>query len=280
MARDRSDGSLVGRGGFTRVDLDGETLELASYDADRGRLRDPRVERGQRAWHRHRRAARSPQRCRPLRRGGGRSVATRSVATRRRAPPRCSPRTSAAPPRRRGPPRPPDVAHPQRAAPGLGPAADGAGSSRRGEAPMCPRRFSCDGGLTTARAALQFEGVATRRDGTRNGVEVTWAATQARLIRRCRHRAGPAARRRPLMGPSGWMRTPRGCPLVVMAREAVHPSRQRRKRRGRLKVVSHLQSQCPTSHSARWTSSCRSARGAGNYREPAIPPAAADRRTR
>jgi len=164
--------------------------------------------------------------------------------------------------------------------PGLGPAADGAGSSRRGEAPMCPRRFSCDGGLTTARAALQFEGVATRRDGTRNGVEVTWAATQARLIRRCRHRAGPTARRRPLMGPSGWMRTPRGCPLVVMAREAVHPSRQRRKRHGRLKVVSHLQSQCPTSHSARWTSSCRSARGAGNYREPAIPPAAADRRTR
>ena len=29
MARDRSDGSLVGRGGFTRIDLDGETvLEL------------------------------------------------------------------------------------------------------------------------------------------------------------------------------------------------------------------------------------------------------------
>src|SRR5829696_2639795 len=40
MARDRSDGSLVGRGGFTRLDLDGETvLELgwAVRDARTGR---------------------------------------------------------------------------------------------------------------------------------------------------------------------------------------------------------------------------------------------------
>ena len=40
MARDRSDGSLVGRGGFTRFDLDGETvLELgwAVRDARTGR---------------------------------------------------------------------------------------------------------------------------------------------------------------------------------------------------------------------------------------------------
>ena len=40
MARDRSDGSLVGRGGFTRIDLDGDTvLELgwAVRDARTGR---------------------------------------------------------------------------------------------------------------------------------------------------------------------------------------------------------------------------------------------------
>lgn len=41
MARDRSDGSLVGRGGFTRVDLDGETvLELGWA------VRDGRTGRG------------------------------------------------------------------------------------------------------------------------------------------------------------------------------------------------------------------------------------------
>jgi RimJ/RimL family protein N-acetyltransferase len=41
MARDRSDGSLVGRGGFTRIDLDGETvLELGWV------VRDARTGRG------------------------------------------------------------------------------------------------------------------------------------------------------------------------------------------------------------------------------------------
>lgn len=41
MARDRSDGSLVGRGGFTRVDLDGEAvLELGWV------VRDARTNRG------------------------------------------------------------------------------------------------------------------------------------------------------------------------------------------------------------------------------------------
>lgn len=41
MARDKADGSLVGRGGFTRIDLDGETvLELGWV------VRDARTARG------------------------------------------------------------------------------------------------------------------------------------------------------------------------------------------------------------------------------------------
>jgi RimJ/RimL family protein N-acetyltransferase len=53
MARDRSDGSLVGRGGFTRVDLDGETvLELgwAVRDARTGRGYATELGRAALAW--------------------------------------------------------------------------------------------------------------------------------------------------------------------------------------------------------------------------------------
>ncbi len=53
MARDRSDGSLVGRGGFTRVDLDGETvLELgwAVRDARTGRGYATEVGHAALAW--------------------------------------------------------------------------------------------------------------------------------------------------------------------------------------------------------------------------------------
>lgn len=66
-----------------------------SCDVDRGCVRDPCSERGQRAWHRDRVAARSPLRARPCqcRRDG-------SPATRGRH--RCrSPRTYVVPPRRR-----------------------------------------------------------------------------------------------------------------------------------------------------------------------------------
>jgi RimJ/RimL family protein N-acetyltransferase len=53
MARDRSDGSLVGRGGFTRVDLDGESvLELgwAVRDARTGRGYAAELGRAALAW--------------------------------------------------------------------------------------------------------------------------------------------------------------------------------------------------------------------------------------
>ena len=53
MARDRSDGSLVGRGGFTRFDLDGETvLELgwAVRDARTGRGYATELGRAALAW--------------------------------------------------------------------------------------------------------------------------------------------------------------------------------------------------------------------------------------
>src|SRR5215211_1513024 len=53
MARDRSDGSLVGRGGFTRIDLDGETvLELgwAVRDARTGRGYATELGRAALAW--------------------------------------------------------------------------------------------------------------------------------------------------------------------------------------------------------------------------------------
>jgi RimJ/RimL family protein N-acetyltransferase len=53
VARDRSDGSLVGRGGFTRIDLDGETvLELgwAVRDARTGRGYATEVGRAALAW--------------------------------------------------------------------------------------------------------------------------------------------------------------------------------------------------------------------------------------
>jgi RimJ/RimL family protein N-acetyltransferase len=53
MARDRSDGSLVGRGGFTRIDLDGETvLELgwAVRDARTGRGCATELGRAALAW--------------------------------------------------------------------------------------------------------------------------------------------------------------------------------------------------------------------------------------
>lgn len=53
MARDRSDGSLVGRGGFTRVDLDGETvLELgwAVRDARAGHGYATELGRAAIAW--------------------------------------------------------------------------------------------------------------------------------------------------------------------------------------------------------------------------------------
>ena len=53
MARDRSDGSLVGRGGFTRFDLDGETvLELgwAVRDARTGRGYAAELGRAALAW--------------------------------------------------------------------------------------------------------------------------------------------------------------------------------------------------------------------------------------
>jgi RimJ/RimL family protein N-acetyltransferase len=53
MARDRSDGSLVGRGGFTRCDLDGETvLELgwAVRDARTGRGYATELGRAALAW--------------------------------------------------------------------------------------------------------------------------------------------------------------------------------------------------------------------------------------
>lgn len=53
MARDRSDGSLVGRGGFTRIDLDGETvLELgwAVRDARTGRGYATELGRAAIAW--------------------------------------------------------------------------------------------------------------------------------------------------------------------------------------------------------------------------------------
>jgi RimJ/RimL family protein N-acetyltransferase len=53
MAHDRSDGSLVGRGGFTRVDLDGETvLELgwAVRDARAGRGFATELGRAALAW--------------------------------------------------------------------------------------------------------------------------------------------------------------------------------------------------------------------------------------
>jgi RimJ/RimL family protein N-acetyltransferase len=53
MARDRSDGSLVGRGGFTRVDLDGEAvLELgwAVRDARTGRGYATELGRAALAW--------------------------------------------------------------------------------------------------------------------------------------------------------------------------------------------------------------------------------------
>ena len=54
MARDRSDGSLVGRGGFTRFDLDGETVLLtlgwAVRDARRGRGYATELGRAALAW--------------------------------------------------------------------------------------------------------------------------------------------------------------------------------------------------------------------------------------
>ena len=53
MARDRSDGSLVGRGGFTRFDLDGETvLELgwAVHDARTGHGYATEIGRAALAW--------------------------------------------------------------------------------------------------------------------------------------------------------------------------------------------------------------------------------------
>ena len=51
MARDRSDGSLVGRGGFTRFDLDGETvLELGWAVRDARTGRGYATELGRAAW--------------------------------------------------------------------------------------------------------------------------------------------------------------------------------------------------------------------------------------
>jgi RimJ/RimL family protein N-acetyltransferase len=51
MAHDRSDGSLVGRGGFTRIDLDGETaLELGWARDDWPAERQPAGSRHRIGW--------------------------------------------------------------------------------------------------------------------------------------------------------------------------------------------------------------------------------------